>query len=172
MRRWLILMGVVAVAVLGIGAALFEPWRLFTSSTLDEALPSAPAAIGSAPGTTAAPATPRLLARGEMIDAEHATSGEATIVELPNGDRLLRLENLTSSDGPDLHVWLTDIPAGGEWGAYDDGRVVRLGTLKATHGNQNYPIPADTDLAGLRSAVIWCDRFNVAFGTAPLDLAS
>ena len=25
-------------------------------------------------------------------------------------------------------------------------------------------------LAGLRSVVIWCDRFNVAFGTAPVTV--
>ena len=78
----------------------------------------------------------------------------------------MRLEGLASSDGPDLHVWLSDQLSGGEWGSYDDGRHVALGELKATHGNQNYEIPANADLAGLRSVVIWCDRFNVAFGTA------
>ena len=82
----------------------------------------------------------------------------------------MRLEGLASSDGPDLHVWVTDQPSGGEWGSYDDGRYLALGKLKATHGNQNYAIPADAELGGLRSVVIWCDRFNVAFGTAPVDL--
>ena len=42
--------------------------------------------------------------------------------------------------------------------------------MKATDGNQNYAIPADVDLAGLRSVVVWCDRFDVAFGSAPLTL--
>ena len=92
------------------------------------------------------------------------------MLELADGRRFVRFEDLATSDGPDLHVWVTDQPSGGEWGSYDDGRYVRLGELKATHGNQNYEIPDDVDLAGLRSVVIWCDRFNVAFGTAPVRL--
>lgn len=55
-------------------------------------------------------------------------------------------------------------------GSYDDDRYVKLGELKATHGNQNYEIPEDADLDGLKSVVIWCDRFDVGFGTAPVTL--
>ena len=69
-------------------------------------------------------------------------------------------------------MWLSDAPSGGEWGSYDDGSYVRLGELKATHGNQNYEIPADASIAGMTSVVIWCDRFDVAFGTAPIELAT
>ncbi len=92
------------------------------------------------------------------------------MIELADGSRFVRLEDLAGSDGPDLHVWVTDQPSGGDWGSYDDGRYLRLGELKATHGNQNYEIPESADLDGLRSVVIWCDRFNVAFGTAPVRL--
>jgi len=94
----------------------------------------------------------------------------ATILELADGRRFVRLEDLATSDGPDLHVWVTDQPSGGDWSSYDDGRYLRLGELKANNGNQNYEIPAKADLAGLTSVVIWCDRFNVAFGTAPVEL--
>ena len=111
-----------------------------------------------------------MLAEGDFEDAEHGTDGVARILELADGRRFVRLEGLATSDGPDLHVWITDQPSGGEWGSYDDGRYVRLGELKANNGNQNYEIPADADLGGLASVVIWCDRFNVAFGTAPVDL--
>ena len=176
MKKWLI--GAVLLVVVAVGSWAFEPWRLFTSSEVDEALPSA-SPTATSPATTAptaGPTTgdlavePRELATGEFEDAEHATSGTVRIVELADGRRFVRLEELDSSDGPDLHVWLSDQPSGGEWGSYDDGRYVRLGELKATHGNQNYAIPADADLAGLRSVVIWCDRFNVAFGTAPVTV--
>ena len=57
-------------------------------------------------------------------------------------------------------------------GSYDDGRYIRLGELKATHGEQNYAVPADADLSDMASVVIWCDRFNVAFGTAPIRVAA
>lgn len=169
---------VVAAVVVGAGLWAFEPWRLFTSSTIDEALPTStpsgtPATPSATPdGSTGPTPTPqdRELARGEFEDAEHATSGTARVIALADGRRYVRLEGLATSDGPDLHVWLTDQPSGGDWGSYDDGEYVRLGDLKATHGNQNYEIPQDAGLDGVRSVVVWCDRFNVAFGTAPLDL--
>ena len=171
MRRIWWLAAVVAAVALTVGLTLFEPWRLFTSSTIDEALPVATEGPTSSSSPTPEPAPEaRVLAAGAFASAEHETSGQVRILELADGRRFLRLEDLASSDGPDLHVWLTDQPSGGEWGSYDDGRHLRLGELKATHGNQNYEIPADADLTGLVSAVIWCDRFNVAFGTAALDL--
>ena len=109
------------------------------------------------------------MAAGPFERAEHATSGQALVLELADGRRFVRLENLATLDGPDLHVWLTDQPSGGEWGSYDDGRYLRLGELKATNGNQNYEVPVAADLRSLTTVVIWCDRFNVAFGTAPLS---
>ena len=173
MIRWLI--GLVVVGALAVGLWAFEPWRLFTSSTVHEDVPVSTTATEPAPPETQAPApkpTPRdrELARGRFEDAEHGTSGMARILLLADGRRFLRLEGLATSDGPDLHVWVTDQPSGGDWGSYDDGRYVRLGELKATHGDQNYEIPAGADLDGLRSVVVWCDRFDVAFGTAPVAL--
>jgi len=178
--------GIVSV-VLAAALLLFEPWRAFTSSTIDEALPSAaPAALETptetptrtptaAPtgnvsaGRTAAPA-PTVLSSGRFVDGEHGTSGTARVIELADGRRFLRLENLATSDGPDVHVWLSSAKAGGSWGKYDDDAYLKLGHLKATHGNQNYLIPAGADLSRYSSAVIWCDRFNVAFGSAPLSV--
>lgn len=161
MRRLLIWVGVpVALIGLAVGLALFEPWRAFTSSHLDE-----PEPVAVAENTA-----PEVLAEGAFVSQEHDTSGTARVLELPDGSRVLRLAGFSTSDGPDVHVWLSDAAAGGDWHAYDDGRYVPLGEIKATDGNHNYAIPAGADLTGLRSAVIWCDRFNVAFGSAPLAL--
>jgi hypothetical protein len=55
------------------------------------------------------------------------------------------------------------------WSAYDDGAFVILEPLKGNLGSQNYAIPAGIDVARYRSAVVWCNRFSVAFGAAPLD---
>ena len=178
MKRFLIIGSVIAAVGLAIGLPLFEPWRAFTSSEIDEAAPMSKASSSGTPSSSPSPsatASPAaqdvVLATGRFVDAEHDTSGRVKVLELADGRRFVRLEGLASSDGPDLHVWLSDAPSGGDWGSYDDGRVVRLGDLKATHGNQNYAVPADADLSGMRSVVIWCDRFNVAFGTAAIDLA-
>ena len=155
---------VVVVAGLAVGLALFEPWRAFTRSEANEPLPVAVSASESAPPSTA----PAVLAQGRFVSQEHDTSGTAKVLRLADGSRILRLERFSTSDGPDVHVWLSTTKAGADWHAYDDSRYVALGELKATDGNINYAIPAKANLDGLRSAVIWCDRFNVAFGSAPL----
>jgi len=140
------------VVVVGL-TLLFAPWTLWTRSHLDERLPAFAE-----------------IASGHFVRQEHKVAGTARVLELPNGQRLLRLEDFATSDGPDLQVWLSEKPAGGNWFKYGKGRSVRLGALKATDGNHNYPIPVGEDLAGLSSAVIWCRRFRVAFGSAPLRL--
>jgi hypothetical protein len=185
MRRLLVPLALAAVVALVVAASLFQPWRLFTDSTVNESSPIAepvtqptgstpdsPPPVDAVPSTPVSPAPPQdeVLAEGTFEDAEHGTDGVAQVLQLADGRRFVRLEDLATSDGPDLHVWLTDQPSGGEWGSYDDGRYVKLGGLKANNGNQNYEIPEDVELDGFTSVVIWCDRFNVAFGTAPIRL--
>jgi hypothetical protein len=51
-------------------------------------------------------------------------------------------------------------------GSSDD--IVDLGKLKGNIGNQEYVIPADVDVSRFNTAVIWCRRFSVGFGEAPL----
>jgi len=158
--RVLLVVGVVLVAA---ALLVFEPWKLVIDRTVDESPPVPPAA--------AAQAAPVVLARGELISHEHASSGSVVVLGLPDGSRVLRLEDLRTSDGPLLKVWLTDAPVieGRDgWYVFDDGRHVDLGDLKGNIGSSNYPVPADVDLAALPSLSIWCDRFHVSFAAAAL----
>lgn len=182
-------MGIILLIVLAVGAYLFQPWRLFTSSSVDEALPGPAASqIAVAPSPTSPPATAgsetppagteaatppapttSVVAMGAFQSQEHPTSGTASLLTLPDGSQVIRLENLASSDGPDVKIWLSDQAAGGDWFKYRSGRYLDLGPIKATHGNQNYAVPAGSDLQGLRTVVLWCDRFSVSFGSAALQ---
>jgi hypothetical protein len=169
--------GSVAVIGLVVGLWLFQPWKLFTHSRVDEpvpvaAAPAAPSPSNPTSSTTVTPPQPEVLAEGAFVSKEHPTSGTARLLRLADGSRVLRLENFSTSDGPDVHVWISDAPTSAPDGAFDDGRYVQLGKIKATDGNQNYPIPANATLNGLNSVVVWCDRFNVAFGAAPLSLSA
>lgn len=186
-RPWAI--GALVVAVVGVGSGLywFQPWKLWQDQTVDEALPgvvvtpdpetSAPPEADASPRTPASTPTPtsapgpRTVAGGELISHEHATSGTVKLVRLADGTHVVRLENLDTSNGPDLRVWLTDAPvkegrAG--WHVFDDGAYVSLGKLKGNKGSQNYTLPADVDPADFTSVSIWCDRFDVSFGAAEL----
>lgn len=189
----LVPVALVAAVALGVGLYLFQPWRLFLDTTVDEASPLVAASVAASPSAEAsgsvapdstaapsssavasAPAGPRVVARGTLISHEHATTGEALIIEREDGSRVLRLEGLDTSNGPDLHVWLTDAPVieGTDgWFVFDDGAYVDLGPLKGNVGNQNYPIPDDVSLDDLTSVSIWCARFAVSFGAAELSAA-
>ncbi len=177
-RPTLVRIAVVLAAALAVVAALvFEPWKLVIDQRVDEALPAAAAQaevlpVAPAPAPAPAPVRVRTLAGGTLISHEHASSGSVKILQLADGSRVLRLENLRTSNGPRLKVWLTDAPvvegtAG--WYLFDDGRHVDLGDLKGNIGSSNYPIPQDVDLAGLTSVSIWCDRFDVSFAAAALS---
>jgi Electron transfer DM13 len=184
-RRALGILTALALPVVVVGLLVFQPWKLLVDDVVDESFPvaaaRATATSGSSapdpdPGTTAATSPPVVgepvvEARGSFISHEHGTTGEVLLLRLPGGSRVLRLEGLDTSNGPDLKVWLSDAavvdgPSG--WRTFDDGRYLDLGSLKGNVGNQNYAIPADADLAGLTSLSIWCDRFDVSFGAAEL----
>lgn len=86
--------------------------------------------------------------------------------------RVLRLEDLDTSNGPLLKVWLTDalVRAGKDgWYVFDDGRHVDLGPLKGNKGSQNYALPTEVELSQYHSVSIWCARFHVSFGAAELS---
>ncbi|WP_327309335.1 DM13 domain-containing protein [Streptomyces sp. NBC_01298] len=165
-----------AALLLGLGLYWFQPWKLWQDATVNESLPAAAPAASPPPATApsatqAAPATPRTLAQGTLISHEHDTTGTVKLIRLPDGSHTLRLENLDTSNGPDLRVWLTDAPvkegtAG--WRVFDDGKYVSLGKLKGNKGDQNYALPADVNPSDYGSVTIWCDRFDVSFGAAAL----
>ena len=79
--------------------------------------------------------------------------GTVRILELADGTRAVRLEGLDTDNGPDLYLYLSTIPADGEESAFDDDHV-NLGRLRGNLGDQNYDLPAGTDLSRHASVVI------------------
>ena len=161
---WPIGAGVAAVAgiLLIAGVAYFQPQKLFISERVNEPTPAATVSAGS----SAAPAE-TVLSRGSIQSLEHQSSGTVILIQAVGGQRVLRFENLSTSNGPDLRVYLSSKPAGPDWYGYDR-EYIDLGALKGNLGNQNYTIPDGVDLSRYRSAVIWCRRFKVGFAIAPL----
>ena len=108
-----------------------------------------------------------VLLRGQWVGLEHDTSGSVAVVQTAAGRQLV-FEDLRTSNGPDLRVYLSPKAAQPDsWGGYNTGGV-QLGRLKGNVGTQTYEIPASVDLDSLRTAVIWCERFSVGFGAADL----
>lgn len=175
----------IAVVVAAFLAYWFGPWHLFVNRTADEALPGAPVTVdaggsqggaeggaqdGDAQGGGGAPTT-SVLAEGTFRSLAHESSGTAKLIEA-DGATFLRFEQLDVLSGPDLRVYLTAAPADADASAFGEEQlVVDLGGLRANQGNLTYEIPDGVPLDDVRSVSIWCRRFSVGFGVAPLEAA-
>ncbi len=104
--------------------------------------------------------------QGTFKDADnfHRGSGTASVFTLPDGKQILRFENFSVTNGPALSVYLVRSADGNV-----DAGFLDLGKLKGNKGNQNYEIPAGTDLREYGSVIIWCVPFKVTFTTATLQ---
>jgi len=146
-----------ALIVAGLAAwYAFRPERLFIDHKVNEQFPTASAANNQ-------------LASGQFHSGAHETKGMATVFQLADGKKTLRLTNFATSNGPDVHVYLVAVPDAKDNETVTKAESVDLGTLKGNIGDQNYELPANADLAKYRAVTIWCKRFSVNFGTAPLN---
>ena len=188
-RRWFIVSVVaIGVPVLAVGWWLFSP-LLFDKEVNEEfpraALAEIPADSSAAdveeamldaegetiPASEDMPAgEPVALVTGEIVGADsfHQGSGTATIYELADGSRILRLEDLDVTNGPDLHVLLSPVSNPEDRSEVTAEGYIDLGGLKGNIGNQNYEIPADFVIGDEISVVIYCKPFHVIFSTATL----
>lgn len=152
---------------------LWERSRLDEASPLAAASPSPDAVTPAGPvsATAASSATPvttpfsaGVRHQGEFKGADdfHFGRGRAQVIESAPGKFVLRFEEFSVRNGPDLFVYLSRADHGG----VDD--AINLGSLKATDGAFNYDIPAGVDITQFRSAIVWCRQFGVLFARAVL----
>lgn len=186
-RRRRLLWGIGALVVAGLVAAalLFQPWLLFIDVRVADAIPQPHATVSTPPTTepeprasatakptqAATPAAPVDLLSGTFVSHEHTTTGSVRVIEFPDGTRQLALEDLDTSNGPDVHVWLSAGPVveGFEgWFTAAGHPHVDLGLIKGNQGDQLYDIPAEVDVSVYRAVDLWCERFSVSFGAAAL----
>lgn len=157
MSRKLVVLVVLLIAVAGTWYA-FRPERLFINQKVNEQFPTASAANDA----------PMKLASGEFHNGAHETKGTAAIFQLGEDKRTLRLTNFATSNGPDVRVYLVAAADANDNDTVKNAGFVEVGKLKGNIGDQNYEVPANLDLAKYRAVTIWCARFGVNFGTAPL----
>ena len=157
MRAWMkvgILVGVLAVLAAWYA---FRPERLVVNRRIDEAMPNSP-------GVTSA----QRLESGRFYSILHPTEGVATVYQMADGTRVLRFTNFSTSNGPDVHVYLVAADDAKDVATVEQAGFVDLGVIKGNVGDQNYTLASDLDLAKYRSVSIWCKRFSVNFGAAAL----
>lgn len=194
-KQILVVIGVVVAIVGGGAVAWYLASPLFIDRNVDESFPleapgqeeraqmleeeprSVPTQVPDTVESTAgkileeempADDQPVLVSQGQFqdVDSLHRGSGTAKIYQLPDGRHVLRFEDFSVTNGPDLHVLLANSPS--PTGPSDLGQYADLGKLKGNLGNQNYEIPENIDLAQFQSIVIYCLPFHVVFSVAAM----
>jgi len=157
MKKWTkVAIPVVALVVL-VAWYAFRPERLVVNQRVDEAMP------GTQGGSSA-----QLLESGRFYSILHPTGGSATIYQMGDGSRVLRLTSFSTSNGPDVHVYMVAADDAKDAATVEKAGFVDLGMIKGNIGDQNYMLGSDLDLAKYRAVSIWCKRFSVNFGAAAL----
>jgi hypothetical protein len=158
MKKRTVILIVIAVVLIAAWYA-FRPERLVVNRTVHEESPAA---------TSAAEQT---LATGSFHSVLHPTQGNASIYQIADGSRILRFTNFTTSNGPDVHVYMVAADNPNDNASVQHADYIDLGVIKGNVGDQNYTLGSNVDLAKYRSVVVWCKRFSFNFGYAPLTPA-
>jgi len=151
----------VAIPVAAVAAVIawyaFRPERLVVNRSVNEAMPTASEAANVQP-----------LESGQFYGIAHATAGTATIYQMGDGTHVLRLTSFSTSNGPDVHVYMVAADDAKDAAVVEHAGFIDLGVIKGNIGDQNYTLGGDFDLAKYRAVSIWCKRFSVNFGAAAL----
>ena len=87
-------------------------------------------------------------------------NGTAKVYLGNNNQYILALENFNSSNGPDLHVYISK--------EAQPVNYIDLGRLQSVSGNQQYPLTGNINFSEYKYALIHCQRYNHLFGSAEL----
>jgi Electron transfer DM13 len=157
MKKWTQLaIPIVAVAAF-VAWYAFRPERLVVNRRVDEAIPTAQGGL-----------SPQPLVSGQFYSILHPTAGTATIYRMGDGTRVLRFTGFSTSNGPDVHVYMVASDDAKDIATVKQAGFIDLGVIKGNIGDQNYRLGDDLDLAKYRAVSIWCKRFGVNFGAAAL----
>jgi hypothetical protein len=156
MKKWKLVIPIVAVVAL-VAWYAFRPERLVVNRRVDEAMPAAQS--GS---------SPQPLVSGQFYSILHPTAGTATIYRMGDGTRVLRFTDFSTSNGPDVHVYMVASDDAKDIATVQHAGFIDLGVIKGNVGDQNYTLGGDLDLAKYRAVSIWCKRFSVNFGAVAL----
>lgn len=96
---------------------------------------------------------------------EGGTTGTAKLGKTADGKTVLNLTDFHTTDGPDLHVFISRVAHPQNNANVTNGSD--LGSLNHfTAGTKNFTVPANVDITQIQSIVIYCVSFSAIFGYA------
>ncbi len=153
MKRIVIIIGI----VVALGVAYYALSPLWRNVTLDEVSPLA--AVVAVPDQVDPSSSDGVLASAQFVAQAHEVEGRAQLIKI-GADHTVRFEDFKTINGPDVNIYLAT-----DTSAQD---FIDLGDIKATEGNMNYAVPAETDFTKYDTVLVWCKDFNVLFSYAEL----
>ena len=105
--------------------------------------------------------TQMLVLSGTLIPNMWESANGVVKVYKKAGIYSIALEDFTSANGPDLHLYLAQEST--------PVHIIDMGKLKSFTGNQIYTIKGSPDFSKYKFATIHCQQYNVVFGYAPLN---
>src|SRR5262249_5900902 len=92
-KKWKVVITFILIALVA-GWYWLRPERLVGTGRVNEAF------------LTTNDSAAEVLASGTFHSGTHPTEGTATIYRIENGSRVLRFTNFTTSNGPDVHIYM------------------------------------------------------------------
>jgi hypothetical protein len=160
------LLFLVGIAVIGITVYATGAYTYFQKRIISEELPIVALESKS---DISEERIPEVVKSGWFVGSDllHTGTGTAKIIAYPDGSHILRFEDFSVVNGPDVYVYLsnTTTPSDdiGSLGDYID-----LGELKGNIGNQNYTLPQGAE--DYQTVVLWCKEFGVLFPYAVMSM--
>lgn len=110
--------------------------------------------------------------RFETIDPIRWGQGRVTIFLDLDNLYLLRFEDFTTLNGPDLRVYLSaaETPKTKDEMQAGSTEALEVSPLLNSFGDQNYPLPNDFNLSPYRSVVIYSAALEMVYTYAPLSI--
>jgi hypothetical protein len=103
-------------------------------------------------------ATNRL--NGTFNNGPYGSVNGTAKIYFQNNQYILALGNFNSSNGPDLHVYISK--------EAKPVNYIDLRKLQSISGNQQYPITGTINFSEYKCALIHCQQYNHLFGSAEL----
>lgn len=155
MKEWKVAVGALVVVPIAAWYA-FRPEGLFIDRPVEEGMPTAKGCASLEP-----------VPPGVFHGVAHPTNGTGTIYQAGEGNRL-RFTNFRTTNGPNIHVYMVAADDATDNASVRRDGFIDLGPIKGNVGDQNYALGPGVDLSKYHAVSVWCQRFSLNFGTAPL----
>ncbi len=163
-----ILLCVLGVGIFGVLVYATGGYTYFQKRIVAEDLPII---VSQDSETPTAETEPQIVKEGVFVDADflHTGEGIAKIIVYPDGSHILRFEEFSVVNGPDVYVYLSrsTTPTHDSESLAD---FIDLGPLKGNIGDQNYELPPGAE--DYQTVVLWCKKFDVLFPYAVMTSQS